>query len=76
MIMNSWYKIKHPKPESVDIEQLKDAVMIDEVAKDLCSNHKVSQRTEKFLDQKMQQIGKDYKDASNFKELQMKIESF
>jgi hypothetical protein len=53
MIMNSWYKTKHPKPDTVDIKQLKDAVLIDEVAKDLCNNDKVSQRTQKFLDQKM-----------------------
>ena len=50
MIMNSWYKTKHPKPESIDIGQLSDAKMITDIAQDLCYKDVLPSKTEKFLE--------------------------
>ena len=76
MIMNSWYKTKHPQPDSVDISQMSDAKVMGDVAHDLCYKDKVPLKTERFLDQKMYQLSKDYKDAKNADQLKFKINEF
>ena len=35
-VMNSWYKTKHPKADSVSVEELKEANMMADIASDLC----------------------------------------